>query len=269
MPESRYCAPGGMKGVISADGPCPAPAGQPWWIDLSLDTIFRAAVRVIARGPDREGSGLLPDDGGAFARSARAVGRAIPARAAVLLFLALTLVPPGVPSPAADGQLPAEIEYQIKASFVYTVAKFVDWPQGVFPSAGAPLTLGVLAADEAVSEAIAAALKGKRVHDRPLVVRHIPDARRARDCQILYVGGGRAADAAVLVQMAAPGVLTVGEGRTFAREGGILSLTLQESMVQFEVNIEAAQKAGLVISSKILRLGRVVGDIRPAAEARP
>ena len=231
-----------------------------------MDTIFRAAVRVIANGPDREGSGLLPVDGGAFARGARAVRRAFPARATVVLFLALTLVPPVMPSPAADGQLPAEIEYQIKASFVYTVAKFVDWPLGSFPSAGAPLTLGVLADDKAVSDAIAAALKGKRVHDRPLVVRQVHDARRARECQILYVGGGRAAtDPGVLGLAAARGVLTVGEGRTFAQDGGILGLTLQESMVQFEVNIEAAQKAGLVISSKILRLGRVIGGVQPAA----
>jgi len=249
-----------------AGQPQPAPAGYCRWIDHSLDTIFRTAVRVVANGPDREGSGLLPDDGGAFARGARAVRRAVPSRAVVVAFLALTLVPPVVPFTAADGQLPAEIEYQIKASFVYTVAKFVDWPQGSFPSAEAPLTLGVIADDDAVSDAIAAALKGKRVHDRALVVLHVPDARRARECQILYVGGGRAAtDPGVLGLVAAPGVLTVGEGRTFAREGGILGLTLQESMVQFEVNIEAAQKAGLVISSKILRLGRVVGGVRPAA----
>ena len=178
-------------------------------------------------------------------------------------------MPTAVPSPAADGQLPAEIEYQIKASFVYTVAKFVDWPQGSFPSAEAPLTLGVLTDSEAVSDAIAAALKGKRVHDRPLVVRHIPDPRGARDCQILYVGGGAMPGADLLGRVASTGVLTVGEARDFAREGGILGLQMEESMVQFEVNIEAAQKAGLVISSKILRLGRVVGEVRPAAEPRP
>ena len=259
----------GHEGCHIAGRPLACSAGSARWIDHPLDTIFRAAVRVVANGPDREGSGLLPDDGGAFARGARAVRRAVPSRAAVVFLLALTLVAPVVPSPAADGQLPAEIEYQIKASFVYTVAKFVDWPQGVFPSAGAPLILGVLADDEAVSNAIAAALKGKRVHDRALVVRHIPDARRAGHCQILYVGGGRGAtDPGILGLVAAPGVLTVGEGRTFARDGGILSLTLQESMVQFEVNIEAAQKAGLVISSKILRLGRVVGGVQPAAEGR-
>jgi hypothetical protein len=203
-----------------------------------------------------------------LARPRRAIRGAAPSRAALLLFLALTLLPPVVPAPAADGQLPAEIEYQIKASFVYTVAKFVDWPQGSFPSAEAPLTLGVLAQSEAVSDAIAAALKGKRVHDRPLVVRHIPDPRRAHDCQILYVGGGAPPGADRIGRAANTGVLTVGEGQDFAREGGILGLTLQESMVQFEVNIEAAQKAGLVISSKILRLGRVVGDVRPAAEPR-
>lgn len=212
---------------------------------------------------------LLPDDGGAFARSMRAFRRAIPVRSLVLFLLVLSLVPGIAPAPAADGQLPAEIEYQIKASFVYTVAKFVDWPQDAFRSAGEPLTLGVLA-DDGVSEAIAAALRGKRVHDRVLVVRHLRDPHHAAECQILYVGGAQAdAMTEVLGRAGAPGVLTVGEGREFARQGGILGLTLEESMVQFEVNIAAAQKAGLVISSKILRLGRVVGDAQPAAEARP
>ena len=213
---------------------------------------------------------MLPEDGGAFARGARAVRRVFPSRAVVVAFLALTLVPPVVPFTAADGQLPAEIEYQIKASFVYTVAKFVDWPEGSFQSATSPLTLGVIADSDAVGEAIASALKGKRVHDRALVVKHLSDPGAARDCQILYVGGNRAAsDPDVLGQVSAHGVLTVGEGRNFAQDGGILGLTLEESMVQFEVNIEAAQKAGLVISSKILRLGRVVGGVRPtAAEGR-
>jgi hypothetical protein len=44
---------------------------------------------------------------------------------------------------------------------------------------------------------------------------------------------------------------------------------MQESMVQFEVNIAAAQRAGLIISSKILRLGRVIKGAQPADEGRP
>jgi uncharacterized protein DUF4154 len=208
---------------------------------------------------------LHPDEQGAFARRKRAARPVTPVRA-VVAFLVLALLPVGVPAPASEPGLPSEIEYQIKASFVYTVAKFVDWPQGSFASASAPITLGVVA-DDAVSDAIAAALQGKRVHDRPLVVLHTPDPRRAKDCQILYLGSGR--ENVDPDKVAGHGVLTVGEGQGFAQRGGILGLRLEESMVQFEINVEAAQKAGLVISSKILRLGRVVGDVRPPAEERP
>jgi hypothetical protein len=175
---------------------------------------------------------------------------------------------PALSAPAAGDPLPIDIEYQIKASFVYTVAKFVDWPSSAFASPTAPLTLGVIG-DDAVSAAIAEALKGKRVHDRALVVRHLPDARSAGDCQILYVDRGSAALPDILGQVQGPGVLTVGEGEGFAQKGGILGLALEQSLVQFEVNIAAAQRAGLVISSKILRLGHVVGDARPASEGKP
>ncbi|HKQ96790.1 MAG TPA: YfiR family protein, partial [Candidatus Polarisedimenticolia bacterium] len=161
-----------------------------------------------------------------------------------------------------------DIEYQIKASFVYTVAKFVDWPATAFPSPTAPMTLGVIG-DEAVSDAIAEALKGKRVHDRALVVRHLADARSAADCQILYVDRASGTRPEILGQVPGSGILTVGEAGGFAQKGGILGLTLDQTLVNFEVNIAAAQRAGLVISSKILRLGKVVGDARPASEGKP
>jgi hypothetical protein len=172
-------------------------------------------------------------------------------------------------APAADSVLPSDIEYQIKASFVYTVAKFVEWPVGSFASASAPMTLGIVGAGD-VSDEIAAALRGKRVHDRELIVRHLADPGRACDCQILYVIGSTADSLpAVLDRTASAGVLTVGETRDFAAHGGILELAMQESMVQFEVNIAAAQKAGLIISSKILRLGHVIKGAQPADEGRP
>ncbi|HUD73030.1 MAG TPA: YfiR family protein [Dongiaceae bacterium] len=203
----------------------------------------------------------------ASAHRATAARRTLRRRAGSLL-LGLALAMPAVWAPAAAEPLPIDIEYQIKASFVYTVAKFVDWPSGAFASPTAPLTLGVIG-DDAISAAIAEALKGKRVHERALVVRHLPDARSAADCQILYVDRGSATHPEILAQVQGPGILTVGEADGFARKGGILGLTLDQSLVQFEVNIAAAQRAGLVISSKILRLGRVVGDARPASEGKP
>jgi hypothetical protein len=187
----------------------------------------------------------------------------------IVLALVLSLSTFSSRAPAADSALPSDIEYQIKASFVYTVAKFVEWPVGSFPSAAAPMTLGVVGGDD-VSGEIATALRGKRVHDRELVVRRLADPGRPCDCQILYVLGSSADSVPVVLDRAASqGVLTVGETPDFAARGGILGLAMQESMVQFEVNIGAAQKAGLIISSKILRLGRVIKGGLPADESRP
>lgn len=208
----------------------------------------------------------MPREVTASARRASAARRTLRRRAGSLL-LGLALAMPALSAPAAGEPLPIDIEYQIKASFVYTVAKFVDWPANAFASPIAPLTLGVIG-DQAVSDAIAEALKGKRVHDRALVVRHLVEPKIAADCQILYVDRGAASRADLMEQLQGPGVLTVGEAGGFAQKGGILGLTLDQSMVQFEVNIAAAQRAGLVISSKILRLGRVVGDARPASEGK-
>ncbi|HYV84683.1 MAG TPA: YfiR family protein [Patescibacteria group bacterium] len=188
---------------------------------------------------------------------------------AIVLALIAALTPIATRAPAADSILPSDLEYQIKASFVYTVAKFVEWPVGSFASASAPLTLGIVGGGD-VSDEIAAALRGKRVHDRELIVRRLADPAGACDCQILYViGTAGESPQAVFDRTSSAGVLTVGETRDFAARGGILELAMQESMVQFEVNIAAAQKAGLIISSKILRLGHVIKGTPPSEEGRP
>jgi hypothetical protein len=194
--------------------------------------------------------------------------RAIRLRRAGALLLPLLLTSRSTGQLAAVEGLPPAIEYQIKASFVYTVAKFVEWPEGAFRDPAMPMTLGILG-DDAASEAIADTLRGRKVHNRALVVKRLSDPGAARDCQILYVSSleGRNLPA-LLSQVASQGILTVGEGSEFAASGGILGLTLRESLVQFEVNIAAAQRAGLAISSKILRLGRVVKSPAAPAEVR-
>ena len=53
-------------------------------------------------------------------------------------------------------------------------------------------------------------------------------------------------------------VLTIGEMPGFARHGGIINLTLEDSKVRFEVNVEAAKEAELNISSRLLALAKII-----------
>jgi hypothetical protein len=60
-------------------------------------------------------------------------------------------------------------------------------------------------------------------------------------------------------------VLTVGDTEGFAERGGIINLVKDGNRLSFEINPEAAQRAGLVMSSKLLFLGKIVKPgVRPA-----
>lgn len=187
---------------------------------------------------------------------------------ALLLATTLPAIAPASAQPLPEASLPPSVEYQIKADFVYTVAKFVDWPDGAFSGPSAPLTFGIVGSDS-VADAIAQALRGKKVHERPIRTVRVTDPRRALECQILYVSDADPArNKALLDQVGTASILTIGERGDFASKGGILGLRLSDTLVQFEVNIRSAERAGIAISSKILRLGQVVGGVRPASEGR-
>jgi hypothetical protein len=54
-------------------------------------------------------------------------------------------------------------------------------------------------------------------------------------------------------------VLTVGDHDDFATTGGVIHFTRENYRVRFEINVRAAERAGLRISSKLLQLARIVG----------
>ena len=59
--------------------------------------------------------------------------------------------------------------------------------------------------------------------------------------------------------------LTVGETEGFAVQGGIINSTAEGNELRFEVNLLAAERAGLKISAKMLALAKIVHDERTAA----
>jgi hypothetical protein len=52
--------------------------------------------------------------------------------------------------------------------------------------------------------------------------------------------------------------LTVGESADFLSLGGMINFVLEEDRVSFEINLEAAERHRLKLSSKLLAVARVV-----------
>jgi hypothetical protein len=149
----------------------------------------------------------------------------------------------------------------LKAAFLYNFVKLTEWPTDAAPP-GAALRLCIVG-DDAVADALEETVRRHTVDDRAVVVPRIAADAAARRCHLLYMGGLEARRSKQLVDAVkdAP-VLTVSDGDTFAQQGGVASFFFEGSKLRFAVNVEAAQRAGLHLSSRLLSLAKLVKDDR-------
>jgi hypothetical protein len=78
-------------------------------------------------------------------------------------------------------------------------------------------------------------------------------------CRMLFIDAAAARDGSrpPPANPATP-VLTVGEGSEFLRSGGMIELFSENNRLRFNVNVAAARRAGLTISSNLLQLAASV-----------
>jgi hypothetical protein len=151
---------------------------------------------------------------------------------------------------AASAESAPTLEYQVKASYIYNLIQFIQWPAD---SIGDEFQICVFG-EHRFGDALDA-LEGNRLAGRPLKVRYLGDVREANTCHVLYFTEALAHRTPSLLGAAsAPGLLTIGETREFTAQGGVIGLIKVGGKVKFEINEAAAQSAGLTISAQLLRL---------------
>ena len=87
-----------------------------------------------------------------------------------------------------------------------------------------------------------------------------------RGCQIAFISASVRETRTVLNALNGASTLTVGESPNFARDGGMINFVLENQRVRFEINLGAAKRARLRISSKLLSLARIVENGNRAGE---
>lgn len=152
---------------------------------------------------------------------------------------------------------PAE-ENVLKAAFVYNFAKYTDWPEPLSGKAG-KLRICTAGPRDGFALAVAALDARPPVRDKQVEVHAVSRAEDAASCQVLAVTGKQRMPEWLHGLRNAP-VLTVGDGDGFAAGGGIIGLVVEGERLRFEINQDAAQRAGLRLSSQILKLARLVKE---------
>ena len=159
-------------------------------------------------------------------------------------------------------------EYLIKAAILFNLAKFATWPDSAFGTADAPVRICVLGRDP--FGAALESLRGKQIGRRNLVITGIAELENAAACHVLFVSASEE-DRLVPILDAVSGlpVLTVADIDKFASAGGIVGLTEVDDRSRLEVNIGAANRAGVKLSSKLLRLAETVDSQAARATVAP
>jgi hypothetical protein len=177
-------------------------------------------------------------------------------RVALLVLLLCGTVALGALRLSAQSAEPTE--YQVKAAFLFNFAKFVEWPDVTAADTKRPVILGVLGDDPFGSD-LASIIVGQVIRGHPIQIRKYRYGDDLRHCDVLFISASEQSHLPqILASLGGASALTVSDIDGFAEAGGVMQFVMEDSRVHFVVNLAAAEKARLRISSKLLALARVL-----------
>jgi hypothetical protein len=151
-------------------------------------------------------------------------------------------------------------EYQVKALFLCNFVKYVTWPAEAMPGAANSIVIGVLGEDN-FDDSLKNAVEGKNFNGREIVIKHFSTDDDLNGCAVLFISSSESSRLSeILSKTGTLPILTVGEDESFLQKGGIINFMLKEGKIHLEINLNAAQKVKIQISSKLLSVADVVKE---------
>ena len=160
---------------------------------------------------------------------------------------------------AVESAYAATMEYEVKAAFIHNFANYIHWSRDSFETENSPIRIGILGQGP-INEPLMH-LNGKTVQQRPLEISKVDDLNKANEYHILFINPSEEDRIpSILSSLKNTGVLTIGDMPGFTEQCGIINFYLEEGRVRFEINISAAKRENHQVSSKLLRLARIVNS---------
>jgi YfiR/HmsC-like len=160
---------------------------------------------------------------------------------------------------AVESAYAAEMEYEVKAAFIHNFTKFIDWPSEAFETSDSPFRIGILGTGSIDKSLMN--LSGKETQARLLEVSRVQNPNEYSQFHVIFVNSSENGRLKSILQtLKGAGILTVGDMPGFAERCGVINFYLKSGKVRFEINVEASHLEKLKISSKLLRLARIVNS---------
>ena len=177
--------------------------------------------------------------------------------------LGLLLMAAGLCRPAFAESESGSAERLVKAAYLFHFFSLVDWPISSFSSAAAPLRVGIMA-DDALAADMQRLIASRPVSGRPIVVSKIARGATPPAVHMLFIGDAlRNRLPELLSPLATDPVLTVTESEHALAFGSVINFVSVQDTLRFEISQDAAARAGLSISSRLLAVSHKFSSVSP------
>lgn len=155
---------------------------------------------------------------------------------------------------------PPTEEYKLKAALIYKLSKFVEWPD--LAATSRARTFGICLLGEDAFGSALDALKGRKAAGQTIRVRRFSQSESIDSgCQVLFISESKQAFlGSILQKLQDQPILTLGDTKGFAEQGGIIQFTRGRRRIGFKINLQSARRSGLKIAAPLLELATLVGS---------
>ncbi|MCP4218628.1 MAG: YfiR family protein [bacterium] len=152
-----------------------------------------------------------------------------------------------------------ENEYFVKSILFQRFSNYVTWPKSTgIKNKSKPFIIAVIG-ENPFGQILKRVYTGKRIRDKNVTIRFLTDIGEIENCHILFISSSLAHQLpAILKATKDKPILTVGDTPGFAKKGVIINMYQAGTVIRFEISTEAVRNAKIDISTKLIKISRIV-----------
>lgn len=151
----------------------------------------------------------------------------------------------------------ADIEYKVKAGYLYNFTKFITWPEDKSE------TFNLCIVGEDPFGDLIDPIEQRSAFGRPIKLFRFNSLNKGQRCHILFISASIKDNLLLKGMLVIHDVdksLSVGESDGFATQGGMIGFVNRQGKIKLQINLKTLQRSDLKISAKLLEVAELVGD---------
>jgi hypothetical protein len=159
--------------------------------------------------------------------------------------------------PTLQAQSSKLTDYDVKAAYLFNFGRFVEWPEAG-GGKEVSFTFCILGHDPFGAN-LDHLLAKETIDGKHIAIKRISSVEESGGCHVLFMSLGEEGHLNKIIEaLDKQSVLTVSDIPQFSEHGGMIQFVMEGERVRFEVNLSATQRAGLTLSSDLLKVATAV-----------